>query len=51
MRGDLALESTEGVGSIFTLVLPTTPETSGAAGITACAVGTDDSPYAPALAS
>lgn len=51
MRGDLTLESTEGVGSIFTLLLPTTQETSDAAGTTACAVATDDSPYAPALAS
>jgi len=51
MRGDLTLESTEGVGSVFTLTLPLASEKSAD---TPAATPTDsanaDSPYARALA-
>jgi signal transduction histidine kinase/DNA-binding response OmpR family regulator len=51
MRGDLTLQSTEGVGSTFTLTLPIASETSLAPSIATPALVIDDSPFRPALAS
>jgi len=51
MRGDLTLQSTEGVGSAFTLTLPIASETSLAPSIATTALASDDSPLRPALAS
>jgi Signal transduction histidine kinase len=51
MHGDLILESTEGVGSTFTLTLPLASETTPAAPIGASHSARDDTPYLPALAS
>jgi signal transduction histidine kinase/DNA-binding response OmpR family regulator len=48
MRGDLTLESTEGIGSTFTLTLPLASEKSADTPTDSAKV---DSPYAPALAS
>jgi signal transduction histidine kinase len=51
MRGDLTLQSTEGVGSTFTLTLPIASETSLAPPIAAPALAIDEAPFSPALAS
>jgi signal transduction histidine kinase len=51
MHGDLTLQSTERVGSTFTLTLPIASETSLAPSIATPALPIDDSPFRPALAS
>ena len=52
MHGDLTLQSTERVGSTFTLTLPLASETSLAPSIATPALPIDDSPpFKPALAS
>ncbi len=51
MHGDLTLQSTEGVGSTFTLTLPIASEASLAPSIATPALPIDDSPSRPALAS
>ena len=51
MRGDLILQSTEGVGSTFTLTLPIAIESSLTPAIATSPLAIDDSPSRTALAS
>jgi signal transduction histidine kinase/DNA-binding response OmpR family regulator len=51
MRGDLKLESTEGVGSTFTLTLPLATEALATATISASDPARNGTPHAPVLAS
>ena len=51
MKGDLTLQSTEGVGSTFTLTLPMASETSLVPAITISGPAIDDLPLRSALAS
>jgi signal transduction histidine kinase/DNA-binding response OmpR family regulator len=51
MKGDLTLQSSEDVGSTFTLTLPIAPETLLAPTVATLAPAVDDSPFVPALAS
>jgi signal transduction histidine kinase len=51
MRGDLILQSTEGVGSTFTLTLPIASETSLAPSLAMSAALIEGAPFRPALAS
>lgn len=50
MKGDLTLQSSEDVGSTFTLTLPIAPETFLAPTVATSAPAVDDSPFTPALA-
>ncbi|MGZ3330887.1 MAG: response regulator [Gemmatimonadaceae bacterium] len=51
MQGDLTLESTEGIGSTFTLTLPLAPERLADTPAAAAGSVNGDSPYSRALAS
>jgi signal transduction histidine kinase len=51
MHGDLTLQSTEGIGSTFTLTLPIASETSLAPSIAKSAALIEGAPFRPALAS
>jgi signal transduction histidine kinase len=51
MQGDLTLESTEGVGSTFTLTLPLAPKKSADTSAAPAGSVNGESPYSRALAS